>query len=30
MMSLFIKDLFEYLNEDDFSDNIFIRKKIIN
>ena len=29
-MSLFIKDLFEYLNDDDFGDNIFIRKKIIN
>ena len=23
-------ELYEYINEDDFHDNIFIRKKIIN
>lgn len=26
----FLKELLEYINEDDFNDNIFIRKKIIN
>jgi len=30
MKSSFIKELLEYINEDDFHDNIFIRKKIIN
>lgn len=30
MKSSFIKELLEYINEDDFNDNIFIRKKIIN
>ena len=26
----FLKELLEYINENDFNDNIFIRKKIIN
>ena len=30
MKSSFIKELLEYINEDDLNDNIFIRKKIIN
>ena len=30
MKSSFLKELLEYINEDDFNDNIFIRKKIIN
>ena len=30
MKSSFIKELLEYINDDDFNDNIFIRKKIIN
>ena len=30
MKSSFLKELLEYINEDNFGDNIFIRKKIIN
>ena len=30
MITLCIRNLLDYLNEDDFGDNIFVRNKIIN